>query len=93
MPTIVKITESDIPNQSMYVALFESLYLISAQAMRPPTQPKRRGSSHQAHEVRSTDIASLCSLEIGPPHSGQNRAFLDILAPQAAHACKALPQY
>jgi hypothetical protein len=74
MPTIVKITDNDIPNQSMYVALFESLYLISAQAMRPPTQPKSRGNSHQVHAVRSTAIASLCSLEIGAPHSGQNRA-------------------
>ena len=51
------------------------------------------GTSHQAHEVRSTAITALCSLEIGAPHSGQNRAFLYILAPQAAHECKALPQY
>ena len=93
MPTIVKITDNDIPNQSMYVALFESLYRIRDQAMRPPTQPNNRGNSHQAGEVRSTAMVSLCSLEIGAPHSGQNRAFLDILAPQAAHKCKALPQY
>jgi len=93
MPTIVKITDNDIPNQSKYVALFESLYLISAQPMRPPTQPNNSGNSHQAGEVRSTAMASLCSLDIGAPHSGQNRAFRDILAPQAGQACKALPQY
>ena len=80
------------------MALAESLYLRSDQAMRPPSQLRytianNRGSSHQAHEVRSTVIAVLCSLEIGAAHSGQNRAFLDILAPQAAHECKALPQY
>ncbi len=80
------------------MALLGSLYLISDQAIRPPTQakptnPNNRGSSHQAGEVRSTAIASLCSLEIGAPHSEQNMAFRDILAPQAAQACKALPQY
>jgi len=93
IPITVNITLSDIPNQSIFVALAGSLYRFMAQAMTPPTQPNTRGSIHQAHEVRSTDIASLCSLEIGAPHSGQNRAFLDILAPQAAQACKALPQY
>ena len=93
IPITVKITLSDIPNQSRYVALFESLYLISAQAMRPPTQPSNRGSSHHAGDVRSTDVASLCSLEIGAPHSGQNKAFLDILAPQAGQECRAFPQY
>ena len=96
--TIISITVNDIPNQSRFVALLGSLYLRSDQAMRPPSQLRytvanNRGSSHQAHEVRSIDIASLCSLEIGAPHSGQKRAFLDILAPQAAQACKALPQY
>jgi hypothetical protein len=98
MATTISITVNDIPNQSMFVALPVSLYLFMDQATRPPTQPKPTrlnsiGSSHQAHEVRSTAIAVLCSLEIGAAHSGQNRAFLDILAPQAAHECKALPQY
>ena len=95
---IISTTVNDIPNQSRFIALLESLYLRSDQAMRPPSQPRytianNRGSSHQAHEVRSTDIAVLCSLEIGAPHSEQYRAFVDILAPQAAQACKALPQY
>ena len=67
------------------------------QPIRPPSQLKKKlnikGSSHQAHEVRSTAIASLCSLEIGAPHSGQNRALLDILAPQAPQECRDLPQY
>jgi hypothetical protein len=98
MMTTISITVNVMPNQSRPAALFGSLYRISDQAIRPPTQakptnPNSRGNSHHAHEVRSTDIVSLCSLEIGAPHSGQNRAFLDILAPQAAHECKALPQY
>jgi len=67
------------------------------QAIRPPSQLKKKpnikGSSHQAQAVRSAAMASLCSLDIGAPHSGQNRAFLDILAPQAGQECKALPQY
>ena len=67
------------------------------QAIRPPSQLKKKpnikGSSHQAHEVRSTAIASLCSLEIGAPHSGQNWALLDILAPQAPQESRDLPQY
>jgi len=96
--TIISITVNDIPNQSRFVALFGSLYLRSDQAMIPPSQLRytianNRGSSHQAHEVRSNAIVALCSLEIGAPHSGQNKAFLDILAPQAAHECKDLPQY
>jgi hypothetical protein len=97
MTTTISITVNDIPNQSKSVALLGSLYLMADQAIRPPSQLKKKpnikGSSHQAGEVRSTDMASLCSLEIGAPHSGQNRAFLDILAPQAGQACKALPQY
>jgi len=43
--------------------------------------------------VRSSDIASLCSLEIGAPHSGQNRALVEVLAPQVLQECKDLPQY
>jgi hypothetical protein len=77
--TIISITVNDIPNQSRFVALLGSLYLRSDQAMRPPSQPmytiaNNKGSSHQAQEVRSTAMASLCSLDIGAPHSGQNRA-------------------
>ena len=77
--TIISITVNDIPNQSRLVALFGSLYLRSDQAMIPPSQLRNtidnnRGSSHQAQEVRSTAMVSLCSLEIGAPHSGQNRA-------------------
>jgi len=98
MMTTISITVNDIPSQSIFVALPGSLYLFMDHAIMPPTQPKpirlnSMGTSHQAHEVRSTAITALCSLEIGAPHSGQNRAFLYILAPQAAHECKALPQY
>jgi len=79
MTTTISITVNDMPNQSRPAALVESLYLISDQAIRPPTHakptnPNNRGSSHQAGEVRSTAMASLCSLDIGAPHSGQNRA-------------------
>jgi hypothetical protein len=94
---MIPMTVNDIPNQSKSVALLGSLYLMAAQAIRPPSQLKRKanpkGSSHQAHEVRSTAIVSFCSLEIGAPHSGQNAALLDILAPQAPHRCRDLPQY
>ena len=93
MATTISITVSEIPNQSKRVALDGSLYLLSAQAMSPPTQPSIRGSSHHAHEVRSSDIASLCSLDMGAPHSGQNRALVEILAPQVLQECKDLPQY
>jgi hypothetical protein len=90
-------TVNDIPNQSKSVALLGSLYLRADQLIRPPSQLRTKknikGSSHQAHDVRSTAIASLCSLEIGAPQSGQNRALLDILAPQAPHECRDLPQY
>ena len=55
--------------------------------MIPPTKPRKMGKSHQAHEVRCS------SLGIGRPHSGQNRASLDIPAPQTPQECKDLPQY
>ena len=79
MTTTISITVNVMPNQSRPVALVGSLYRISDQAIRPPTQakptnPNNRGSSHQAGEVCSTAMASLCSLEIGAPHSGQNKA-------------------
>ena len=98
MATTISITVSEIPNQSKRAALEGSLYLISDQAMRPPTHgkpvnPSSNGSSHHAHEVRSSDIASLCSLDMGAPHSGQNRALVEILAPQVLQECKDLPQY
>ncbi len=97
MVTIISITAKDIPNQSKVVALRGSLYLRSDQAMSPPIQLRpmnagNSGNSHQAHDVRSTATVSLCSLETGALHSGQNIAFLDILAPQAPQECKDLPQ-
>jgi len=51
-----------------------SLILIRAHAIIPPTNPSIRGSSHHIQEVRSAGIASLCSLGIVAPHSGQYRA-------------------
>ena len=93
IPIAVKITLSDIPNQSRFVALLGSRYRFIAQAMIPPIKPNAKGSIHHAHDVCSTDTDVLCSLEIGAPHSGQNKAFLDILAPQAGQECRALPQY
>jgi len=57
IPITVKITLSDIPSQSRFVALSGSRYLFRAQAMIPPTVPNVSGSIHHAHEVCSMDTA------------------------------------
>ena len=79
MTTTISIIVNVMPSQSRPVALAGSRYLISDQAMSPPTHPKpkrlnNKGNSHHAGEVRSTAMASLCSLDIGAPHSGQYAA-------------------
>jgi hypothetical protein len=71
---IKTITSRDMPSQSRCVALEGSHILTRAQAIMPPINPNVIGSSHHAQEVRSTGIASLLSLGIAAPHSGQYSA-------------------
>ncbi len=97
--TMTMITVNDIPSHSMFVATRGFLYLLKAQAMRPPTQGwvtskgESRGSNHQAQDTRSRDSISLFCAETSAPHSGQNTASLRIGAWQALQEYKGFEQY
>jgi len=92
-----QIKVSDTPSQSIYVALRESLYLLNAQAMMPPTKfrpgMENMGSSHQAQETCSWASSSLCSPEPSAPQLGQNTASLRIAPWQALQEYKGFEQY
>ncbi len=97
--TMTMITVSDIPSHRMFVATRGFLYLLKAQATRPPTQGwvssmgESRGSNHQAQDTRSRDSISLFSAETSAPHSEQNTASLRIGARQALQEYKGFEQY